>query len=423
VRTSPRYHTAIWALAVLLGVCGCQRTPPAATVATVPSSSPPAADLPTLARAADTHPGDAKAQARYGSALAEAGNPKEGFARLRRAVVLDPGLTAAWHNLGLTAEQMGWLDVAADAYTRVVAAKPDLAGERVKLGYTLIALGRYDEAERAFQRAAALQPRSSETLVALASSYYAHFRFDDALDALRRAATVNPRSAAAHVNTAAIQVERRRFLEAEAAIRAALRIEPNAARYHLILGRVLTASPLPEKRAEARREAERALALDRAASGTLGDTGRAEAHDILGQAARDAGDRARAVSHWRQALALDPDRAETLLTLGQALVRGGGAGAAEGREMLHRYEQLQKRRDRLREEQQRAEAHPGDAGTHLRFGAILLAQGNIPRAVWELKEAVRLAPRDAVARRTLADALRRQGRDEEAAIVVLGVQN
>jgi len=373
-------------------------------------------DLAELARTAAARPTDAKAQARYGSALVEAGDAKEGIGYLRRAVALDLRLTAAWHNLALAAEHQGWLDVAADAYARVVAAKPDLAGEWVKLGYVLIALGRFDEAEHAFRRAAALQPRSSETLVALASSYYADSHFNEALDALACAAAINPRSAAAHVNTAAIQIERRKFAEAEAAIRAALRIEPDNARYHLILGRILAASSLSEKRAEGQRELEAiALADDRApGKAMLDDAGFAEAFQLLGQLARDAGESDRAVAYWRRSLAGDPNRPETLLALGQTLVRAGGDASAEGRELLRRYERLQGLRDRERAVGQQAEVYPNDGAVRLRFGTLLLEQGNVPRAVWELREAVRLRPRDAAARRALADALRRQGRTEEA---------
>jgi tetratricopeptide (TPR) repeat protein len=348
--------------------------------------------------------------------LVEAGDVKEGIAHLRRAVALDPNLTAAWHNLGVAAERQGWLDIAADADARVVAAKPDLAGEWVRFGYVLIALGRFDEAEHAFRRASALQPRSSETLVALASSYYADSHFDEALDTLARASAVNPQSAAAYVNTAAIQVERRRFIEAEAAIRAALRIEPDAARYHLILGRVLASSPIPEKRAEGQREIE-AVAFDgnRApGKATLDRAGTAEAFQLLGQLARDTGKTDQAIAHWRHAIALDPAQSQALLALGQALVRAGGNEACEGQELLRRYERLQGLRDRERQAGQQAEEHPDNGAARLRFGTVLLEQGNIPRAVWELREAVRLRPTDVAARHVLAEALHRQGRDDEA---------
>ncbi|MEI6431738.1 MAG: tetratricopeptide repeat protein, partial [bacterium] len=176
----------------MISVQGCSRFTPSRSNPSLPKSPPQpvevtlpsqvASDLPTLEAA--THSGDAKALARYGSALAQSGRTKEGIGYLRRAVARDPQLTAAWHNLALVAESEGWLDVAANAYSKVVSAKPELAGEWVKFGYTLIALGRYAEAETAFKKAVALQPRSSETLVALASLYYADFHFDKALDTL-----------------------------------------------------------------------------------------------------------------------------------------------------------------------------------------------------------------------------------------------
>jgi cytochrome c-type biogenesis protein CcmH/NrfG len=377
--------------------------------------SPTSTDLEELERLVRAQPDDAKAQARYGSALVEAGEVGKGIAHLRKAVTLTPDLTAAWHNLGLAAERQGWLDISAEAYGKVVAAKPDHAGEWIKLGYALIALGRYAEAERAFERAAQLRPSSSESLVALASSYYAHFQFTEALDALKRAAKINPNSAAAYVNMASIHLERNALTEAEEAIRNARKIAPDTPQYDLLLGKVLAQSTLPAKRAEAKEHLNKALSCQEESGGqALTAPEEAEAIYQLGIIVRNTGDSKQAITLWRRALTLDPIRPEIQQVLGRALIKRGGTATGEGRRLIAEYARLQKVRDQERELRQRVEAHPQDGEARLLYGKTLLEQGNLPRATWELQEAVRLRPNDKAARQTLAEALRKQGRDAEA---------
>ncbi len=411
----------LFCFAAALWAWGCApRIQPAKTQ--IPASAPlpptttqPAVHVPNLTdleRSAKSHPKDAKAQARYGSALVESGQASAGIARLRRAVALDPKLTAAWHNLGLAAERQGWLDVAADAYGHVVTARPDHAGEWIKLGYVLIQLGRFEEAEHAFHRAAALQPHASEPLVAQASSDYALFHFNAAVSTLQQALALNPRSAAAQADLASIQFEVGNHEAAETAIRAALALEPDSARHALVLGRILASSPLPQKRAEAQQTLEQVLNQSQQGGPTALDAaGQAEAYSLLGSLAERAGKHEAAPADWRRALALDPTRTEAMLALGQALARRGGAEAAEGRKLLEEYRRRQTLRDNERKLQQQTEEHPTDGEARLRYGTLLLEQGQTAHAVWELREAVLLRPQDASARRAWAEALRRQGRD------------
>lgn len=400
---------------LVVGIVGGCHSVPAPTVVSPSISLPPKRDNRAQDNVAqdnlapleeEARSGEPKAMAKYGSALVQVGRTPDGIRFLQRAVARDPKLTAAWHNLALASESIGWLDVAVDAYAQVVAAKPKLAGEWVKYGYVLIALGRYDAAEKAFRRAMVLQPQSSESLVALASLYYADFHFDNALDTLTQAIKVNPRSAAAWVNIAAIQVERHKDDEAEAAIRRAIVIDPKTPRYHLILGGILARSSVEGKRVEARRELKQVM------DSTPPPTQQAEALHFLGNLARQEGDTGRSISCWRQALALDPSRLEVRLALGHLLVPKGGAEAKEGRVLLQEYERFQKQRDLEQKLRQRVEQFPKDGITRLKLGTLLLEQGNLPRAVWELREAVRLRPKDEGAQTTLVNALHQQGREE-----------
>lgn len=433
IRCGASFKTLLRGISFLLVGCigflvaGCsplsrtaEAEPDATSTRPVPSAPPttsptPITDLAELERLAATQPKDAKVQARYGSALVEAGEVQKGVAHLRKAVTLNPELTAAWHNLGLAAERQGWLDISVEAYGKVVAAKPEHVGEWIKLGYALIALGRYAEAERAFRRASQLQPSSSESLVALASSYYAHFRYNEALDALKRAATLNPNSAAAYVNMASIYLERNAFDEAEEATRNALTREPDTPRYHLLLGKILARSPDSQKRTEARQHLEKALSHQKESGGqALTAVDEAEVHYQLGVIAQNTGDTDQAVSLWQRAITLNPIQPEIQRDLGRALTKRGATSAEEGRRLLNEYARLQKMRDQERDLRQRVETHPKDGIARFNYGKVLLEQGNTPRAIWELQEAVRLRPQDKEAQQTLIELLRKQGRTDEA---------
>lgn len=397
---------------------GCQPPVHTSAAAHQPSTTRPAPgvqaltpeQLTTLRVAA--HSGDSKAMARYGTALIESGSTAAGTGYLRRAVARAPGLTAAWHNLALAADGVGWLDVALDAYSHVVRALPGDSADWIKLGYVDEQLGRYSEGEQAFRRAAVLDPGASQPLVGMASAFYAASRYNDALSALARAARISPGSAATFANMAAIDLELGKRVDAIAAIRKAIATDPDDAGYHLTLGQALAEMPAPAHRVEGRAELLKALDLGREdAAAPLNAVARAAAVFELSKLARLSGDARQASALLRQAAALDPHRPEVALALGHALAASGGNAHAEGRRWLAAYEHEQRMRDAERSLRQRVEEHPEDGRARLAYGRVLAGQESLPRAVWELEQAVRLMPGDAAARAALRSALRGQGRD------------
>lgn len=382
---------------------------PHAPVRMMTPPSTASSSLADLKHAAAISPADAKAQARYGSALVEAGDTREGIQCLQRSITLNPHLTAAWHNLALAAEQAGWLDVELDARRHVVAAMPGLSGEWIKLGYVDLQLDRYAEAKKAFMRATAIQPVSSSTLVGLAASEFAEFHREAAIATLRRAIQVNPRSGAAYENLAAVLVEISRIPEAEDALRRAAAIESGSPSGRLALARLLASSPARAKQAEARRLLERLVAESDEAQ--LSDPmTQSAAHQLLGGLLQRQGDPAGAIDQLRRAIALDPNNIEAIGALGRRLA-AQPAAAAEGQKLLAQYKKAQELRARLRDLKQRMESHPNEAQARLQYGQALLDQSSFGPAVWQLKESLRLHPGDRAARTMLNQALSGQGRD------------
>ena len=66
--------------------------------------------------------------------------------RLEAVVAREPGLVAAWHNLGAVRQGLGDWDAAAEAYGRALALRPEAADTRAVLAVALAALGRGGEA-------------------------------------------------------------------------------------------------------------------------------------------------------------------------------------------------------------------------------------------------------------------------------------
>jgi tetratricopeptide (TPR) repeat protein len=91
-------------------------------------------------------PGDPRAAYSLAVIDLQAGRLVRARERLEQVVAVDPGLHAAWHNLGAASQQLRDWRRAADAYGRAVELQPQAAESRHGLATALAALGRMDEA-------------------------------------------------------------------------------------------------------------------------------------------------------------------------------------------------------------------------------------------------------------------------------------
>jgi Flp pilus assembly protein TadD len=122
---------------------------------------------------------------------------------------------------------------------------------------------------------------------------------------------------------------------------------------------------------------------------------------MLGTILRQQGNNADALSAFRRTIELQPRSAEAHLSVGQLLERQGDSTAASA--ALAEAERLNKQK-----------ADEQAAAFAVNRGTDKLRKGDVPGAVVELKEAVRLAPQLARAHYQLALALRQQGADRDA---------
>lgn len=300
-------------------------------------------------RAIEIEPRFAEAHANLGAVLARLGRYEEAVASDERALAIDPKLTAARLNLGLAHYRAGKLTAALDAFQRVHAADPALLQARQLLGLVLVELGRDAEAIPHLEASAQAGPDEPAVWFALGRAYsrrgdpradaiaerlaqtpggqplwhqlrglvlQREDRHQQALDAFAKATALN---AGLPQLSANIGVSRLALGDRDGARQAfadALARSDRDAAAHIYLGWM---DEQDDRLAEARRHAERAVALE-------GDL--AESRGLLGRILLKQKSAEAAIPHLAAAVASDPRNASWRFLLGQAYQRAGQPTAA-----------------------------------------------------------------------------------------------
>jgi Flp pilus assembly protein TadD len=105
--------------------------------------------------------------------------------------------------------------------------------------------------------------------------------------------------------------------------------------------------------------------------------------------------------------------------LGSLYAREGKA--AEAAKLQRSYQQRQSKNDAHSRFALQVSSRPADAEAHYQKGLSHQRRNELPRAVCELKEAIRLRPADLRPRAPLAEILRQQDRPQEAEAALKGI--
>jgi tetratricopeptide (TPR) repeat protein len=144
----------------------------------------------------------------------------------RRATALQPGLVAAWNNLGIVLQEAGKIEESASCLERVTKLQPDNPEAHNNLGNTYVRMGRLDRAQLHYDKALSLHPRYAEAHSNRAHLLHALGRYDEAAAAARQAIEILPQMADAYLNLAEIELSRQRHREALHWIEALLAFAP-----------------------------------------------------------------------------------------------------------------------------------------------------------------------------------------------------
>jgi tetratricopeptide (TPR) repeat protein len=300
-------------------------------------------------RAIDADPRLAEAHANLGAVLARLGEYEQAVASYERALSLNPKLNAARVNLGLAHYRAGALAAAVETLKAAHAADPSLLQGRQLLGLVLAEMGKDEEAMPQLEASLQATPHEPALLFALGRVYAS--RGDPRADALAERLRQAPEGRALWHQLRGLLLQKQDRHEqalaeydAAAALNDALpRLCVNIGISRLALGdrtgarqafeRALARSDRDgaahlylgwldeqdERLADARRHAERAVAVE-------GDL--AEAQGLLGRILLKDGQNAAAVDHLARAVAAAPRNASWRFLLAQAYQRNGNAQAA-----------------------------------------------------------------------------------------------
>ncbi len=279
------------------------------------------------------------------------GRDEAALADLDQAITLDPNYIKAYSYRGAAHARRGQNDLAMADYDAVIRLMPENAGAYKDRGGVLYRLGRYDSAIRDLDESIRLDPKRASAYLNRGAVRNAMGEFERAIDDLDLAIKLDAKNAGAYSNrglaqymvgdydraivdlSQAIELEPRsavtHFNRAEVFLRLGMReralrdyqetvrLEPRLAPAYAAIGRIQ--SQLGH-RDEAMRDFDMALRLDPKGMGVA-------VYPDRGNARREGGDWAGALSDYDRAITLQPKRADLYVARGWARLGSGAEWA------------------------------------------------------------------------------------------------
>ena len=274
---------------------------------------------------------------------------------LERAVSQAPGDAIARYHLAKRYYTSRRFGDALREYEEVVRLEPRSARAYLGMGLSHYELGHARDSRQAFNLALERDPKSAWTHYMLGKLAWQNRDLELAATHTRRATELDPRSDQAWYGLAACMSKLRRTPEAISALEQAVARNPQNAAAHAALGELLISRSEPE----------------------------------------------RGVTHLERALELNPRHIAAQVVLGTHLAKNSTDAAS-----MERAENLLRGAIKLK--------GPRMANNHLELGRLLARKGSYRDALNHFESARSLMPTDERAYYSLADALRRLGRPEEA---------
>lgn len=303
--------------------------------------------------------------------------------RLREFLAREPRSKEAENLLGNVAMEQGRTRDAEAHFRRALEYEPQFTDARNSLGILYERQGRMEEALREFRAVLAVDPDYAEALNNVGVIHKKQGRPAEAIEAFRKAITADPEFSGSYSNLALVYEETGDAAAEEWYRKALERDADNVAVRTNYGGLLYTLGRLEE----ARRELERAVALD---------PSYASAHNNLGAVYGRLGRRVEEIASYRTAVTLDPNYADVHHNLGLALIKQGSWFEGE-------------------KELRRAIAIKSDYGpAYIALAQSLVQRERIADAATLMETAASEIPRDADVQHMLGEALLRAGRHQPA---------
>lgn len=283
--------------------------------------------------------------------------PAEGAVLLQSFVDAHPRLAGARRLLATAHQRAGAPERGLEALAPLVAARPDDAAVRIHEAELLLDAGRPGDAAATLDAVRARDPGNAGATFLLAEIRRREGRCDEARRLADAGLAVAPEASRLWLVRGACALDVGDFASAEVDLRAALRFDPNNPDAHGPLGVALAALGRPEEAVSAFEEQLRRRPDGRWVA-------------LLGAARYAAGAYVAAVAPLEDAVAADPNDAESRVLLADALLRGG-APPDRPLALLAEAEALS----------------PSDGRVHTIRSAALMAQGDVEGALEAMRRA------------------------------------
>jgi tetratricopeptide (TPR) repeat protein len=238
--------------------------------------------------------------------------------------------------LGKAREEQGQLDEAIAEYTKALWFKPLREKTHLALGVALARKKNYEGAATQYRAVLELNPESANAENNLARVLHSQGRFDEAIEHYSKALKLAPNLAQAHNNLGVLLVQQGRLTEGVTQLSEAVKLRPDDAEAQYNLAMALNQQKRWQQAAEILSKLEPSLPKD------------ARLHCELGQALAHMGKTRDAMSHFAQALLLQPDFADALDRLSWILAtdpRPEIRNSAEAVDMAGKACELTRRKD------------------------------------------------------------------------------
>jgi tetratricopeptide (TPR) repeat protein len=161
--------------------------------------------------------------------------------RLRHAILLDPGFSAAYQSLACILLSQGKIQEALKYAKRAVRTSPDAAQAHYALGLAYLALDELRLAEDELVTAARIDPKEPSTYFRLGELYETQEKWHEAVESLRKAVDLGPRQASLHAELGRAYIRTAQRVESLAELKLAERYDTGReAGLYRILAQVYT---------------------------------------------------------------------------------------------------------------------------------------------------------------------------------------
>jgi tetratricopeptide (TPR) repeat protein len=254
-----------------------------------------------------------QAHVNWGVALAQLGELQESLSKFERATQLAPQRASAWINWGVALAKLGRLNEAIDKFEKASQLEPDRGSIYMLWGAALVELGDMDKAHTHYLKAISINPKHPEPWINWGVALARQGDYDPAIERFKKALTLKPSQGQVYFLLGAVLAESGQFLAAIEQFEWALKCQPrhDEALYFWAMALFRLGDQETPKALEKIRQA---LQLN---------PDRADYYVGLGDILARQGKWDVATANFGHAVKLDPHWAQAHLKLGQALCQLG----------------------------------------------------------------------------------------------------